>query len=43
MKKRPGITAVSAGSRGIFVGMTGFEPAASCSQSRRPTGLGYIP
>ena len=25
------------------VGMTGFEPAASCSQSRRPTGLGYIP
>jgi hypothetical protein len=25
------------------VGMTGFEPAASCSQSRRATKLRYIP
>lgn len=27
----------------VIVGMTGFEPAASCSQSKRPTKLGYIP
>ena len=26
-----------------MVGMTGFEPAASCSQSRRATELRYIP
>lgn len=25
------------------IGMTGFEPAASCSQSRRATKLRYIP
>ncbi len=28
---------------GDVVGMTGFEPAASCSQSRRATKLRYIP
>ena len=27
----------------LMVGMTGFEPAASCSQSRRATELRYIP
>jgi hypothetical protein len=27
----------------ILVGMTGFEPATSCSQSRRATKLRYIP
>ena len=27
----------------FLVGMTGLEPAASCSQSRRSTKLGYIP
>ena len=26
-----------------MVGATGFEPAASCSQSRRATGLRYAP
>ena len=26
-----------------FVGMAGFEPAASCSQSRRATKLRHIP
>ncbi len=26
-----------------YIGMTGFEPAASCSQSRRATKLRYIP
>ena len=26
-----------------MVGMTGFEPAASCSQSRRATKLRHIP
>ena len=26
-----------------MVGMTGFEPAAFCSQSRRDTKLRYIP
>jgi hypothetical protein len=26
-----------------FVGVAGFEPAASCSQSRRDTGLRYTP
>lgn len=26
-----------------FVGMAGFEPTTSCSQSRRDTGLRYIP
>ena len=26
-----------------MVGMTGLEPAASCSQSRRATKLRYIP
>ena len=26
-----------------LVGMTGFEPAASCSQSRRSTKLSHIP
>lgn len=25
------------------IGMTGFEPAASCSQSRRSTKLSHIP
>jgi hypothetical protein len=25
------------------VGLAGFEPATSCSQSRRPTKLGYNP
>ena len=25
------------------IGMTGFEPATSCSQSRRATKLRYIP
>ena len=28
--------------RGILVQMTGFEPATSCSQSRRSTKLSYI-
>ena len=27
----------------IFVGVAGFEPTASCSQSRRDTGLRYTP
>jgi hypothetical protein len=27
----------------IKIGMTGFEPATSCSQSRRATKLRYIP
>ena len=27
----------------ILVGMTGFEPATSCSQSRCATKLRYIP
>ncbi len=27
----------------VFVGMAGFEPTTSCSQSRRDTGLRYIP
>ena len=27
----------------LFVGMAGFEPTTSCSQSRRDTGLRYIP
>jgi hypothetical protein len=27
----------------ILIGMTGFEPATSCSQSRRATKLRYIP
>ena len=27
----------------VIVGMTGFEPAASCSQSKRATKLRYIP
>jgi hypothetical protein len=31
------------GSDLILIGMTGFEPAASCSQSRRATKLRYIP
>jgi hypothetical protein len=26
-----------------YVGVAGFEPAASCSQSRRDTGLRYTP
>ena len=26
-----------------LVGVTGFEPAASCSQSKRATGLRYTP
>ena len=26
-----------------MVGMTGFEPAISCSQSKRSTKLSYIP
>jgi len=26
-----------------FVGMTGFEPAASSSRTKRATGLRYIP
>ena len=30
-------------SRSARIGMTGFEPAASCSQSRRATKLRYIP
>jgi hypothetical protein len=27
----------------ILVGVTGFEPATSCSQSKRATGLRYTP
>jgi hypothetical protein len=27
----------------VFVGMTGFEPAASSSRTKRATGLRYIP
>lgn len=27
----------------LFVGVAGFEPTASCSQSRRDTGLRYTP
>ncbi len=27
----------------ILVGVAGFEPTASCSQSRRDTGLRYTP
>jgi hypothetical protein len=29
--------------RVIFVGVAGFEPTTSCSQSRRDTGLRYTP
>ena len=28
---------------GLFVGLTGFEPATFCSQSRRATKLRYSP
>jgi hypothetical protein len=28
---------------GYFVGAPGFEPGASCSQSKRATGLRYAP
>jgi hypothetical protein len=28
---------------GLFVGVAGFEPTTSCSQSRRDTGLRYTP
>ena len=27
----------------FFVGATGFEPATTCSQNRRATGLRYTP
>ena len=27
----------------IYVGVAGFEPTTSCSQSRRDTGLRYTP
>jgi hypothetical protein len=27
----------------VFVGVAGFEPTTSCSQSRRDTGLRYTP
>jgi hypothetical protein len=27
----------------LFVGVAGFEPTTSCSQSRRDTGLRYTP
>ena len=29
--------------QGVEVGATGFEPATSCSRSRRSTGLSYAP
>ena len=27
----------------LFVGTTGFEPAASCTPCKRATGLRYVP
>jgi hypothetical protein len=36
--------ALSASQKGLsFVGVAGFEPTTSCSQSRRDTGLRYTP
>jgi hypothetical protein len=32
-----------AASTGYTIGATGFEPATSCSRSRRSTGLSYAP
>ena len=45
IKKPPwvGGSDVSAGLTGFAVGVTGFEPATSCSQSRRATKLRYTP
>lgn len=37
--KKPAVVKALAGS----VGMTGFEPAASSSRTKRATGLRYIP
>ena len=35
--------AISTDSRGELVGVEGFEPPTSCSQSKRATGLRYTP
>ena len=45
IKKPPwvGGSDVSAGLTCFAVGVTGFEPATSCSQSRRATKLRYTP
>ena len=45
LKKPPwvGGSDVSAGLTCFAIGVTGFEPATSCSQSRRATKLRYTP
>ena len=42
-QKGVGTISQSVDVRGELVGETGFEPATSCSQSRRATGLRYSP